>query len=242
MAYTQQSYQQLLCTLKELGEESFKAFNLKLIPGKTQAWGVRVPTLRRLAKQIAHEDAQGFLSIAREDTLEECMLQGMVIGAMRCSLAQRFALTTEFVPKIDNWAVCDVFCGDLKAIKKDLPAGRAFLERYECSDKEFELRFLAVMLMQYYTGDAYIDNTLKVYQTIRHEGYYVKMAIAWGLSVCFIKQREKTLPLLQNGAFDLFTHNKAIQKCCESRRVSPQDKALLRRLKYINPAARIKSV
>lgn len=75
MAFTQQSYQQLLRTLKELGEESFKAFNLKLIPGKTQAWGVRVPVLRRLAKQIAHEDAQGFLSIAREDTLEECMLQ-----------------------------------------------------------------------------------------------------------------------------------------------------------------------
>lgn len=150
---------------------------------------------------------------------------------MRCPLPQRLALVEGFVPKIDNWAVCDVFCGDLKAIKKDLPAGRAFLERYVCSDKEFELRFLAVMLMQYYTGDAYIDDTLKLYQTIRHEGYYVKMAVAWGLSVCFIKQREKTLPLLQSGTLDLLTHNKAIQKCCESRRVSPQDKDLLRGLK-----------
>lgn len=45
------------------------------------------------------------------------------------------------------------------------------------------------MLMNYYNDDTYIDNTLKELNNVRHEGYYVKMAVAWALSLCFVKQR-----------------------------------------------------
>ena len=66
---------------------------------------------------------------------------------------------------------------------------------------------------------------------VSHEGYYVKMAVAWAISICFVKFREKTLPLMESSTLDDFTANKAIQKCCESFRVSEADKALLRGLK-----------
>ena len=87
------------------------------------------------------------------------------------------------------------------------------------------------MLMNYYNDDAYIDDTLKELNAVRHEGYYVKMAVAWALSLCFIKQRDKTMTLLQNNALDDFTYNKALQKCRESFRVSDEDKALLQSMK-----------
>ena len=77
----------------------------------------------------------------------------------------------------------------------------------------------------------YIDSTLKELNNVRHDGYYVKMAVAWALSLCFVKQRAKTLVLFQNNELDAFTYNKALQKCRESFRVSDADKALLQNMK-----------
>lgn len=87
------------------------------------------------------------------------------------------------------------------------------------------------MLMAYYHDDSYIDDTLQVLNSTRHEGYYVKMAVAWALQLCFVKQRDKTLILFQHNNLDDFTLNKALQKCRESFRVSTADKELLQSLK-----------
>ena len=57
------------------------------------------------------------------------------------------------------------------------------------------------------------------------------MALGWGLSVFFVKQRGRTLPLLEGKVFPPAVHNKAIQKCRESLRVSAEDKAYLKGLK-----------
>lgn len=64
------------------------------------------------------------------------------------------------------------------------------------------------MLMNYYNDDTYIDSTLKELNNVRHEGYYVKMAVAWALSLCFVKQRAKTMVLFQNNELDDFTTTK----------------------------------
>ena len=42
--------------LDQLGEESYKQFNQKLIPGTDHVIGVRMPALRKLAKGIAKTD------------------------------------------------------------------------------------------------------------------------------------------------------------------------------------------
>lgn len=97
--------------------------------------------------------------------------------------------------------------------------------------REFSLRVPLVVLLEYYIGDAYIDRLLETYGQNYSDAYYVRMAQAWALSICFVKCRDKTLEFLRHDQLDTWTHNKAIQKCRESLRVSAEDKALLQRLK-----------
>ena len=87
------------------------------------------------------------------------------------------------------------------------------------------------MLLEFYIDAAHISTTLSLLADVTHPGYYAKMAVAWALSICYVKFPAETLPLLQEGRLDPFTHNKTIQKICESFRVAPQDKAMLRSLK-----------
>lgn len=229
--FTETEYAALLMRLAELGEEKFRAFNEKLMPGTTGTYGVRIPLLRTMAKEIIKNDAKGFLAVARDDTHEERMLQGLVIAGMRCPEAERMKYLGAFVPKIDNWAVCDVTCGSLKSAAKNREAYWAFLTPYLASEREYEVRFAVVLLLSHFIVPEWIGRVLAVLADVSQEGYYVKMAVAWALSVCFVKFREETLLLLENGVLDDFTQNKTIQKCCESFRVSDSDKALLRRMK-----------
>lgn len=226
-----EEYAALRVRLAELGEEKFRIFNEKLIPGTTGTYGVRVPQLRALAKELVREDAEGFLACAQDDTHEERMLQGIVIAIMRCPEVERMVHLREFVPKIDNWAVCDVTCGSLKTAAKHREAYWEFLAPYLASEREFEVRFAVVLLLSHFIVSEWIERALGALTSVAHAGYYAKMAVAWALSVCFVKFREETLPIFQSHVLDAFTQDKAIQKCCESFRVSDEDKALLRTMK-----------
>ncbi len=59
----------------------------------------------------------------------------------------------------------------------------------------------------------------------------MKMAVAWAISVCYVKFSEKTEEFLRKNTLDDFTHNKAIQKIRESYRVSKEDKERLNQWK-----------
>lgn len=71
--------------LDQLGEESYKQFNQKLIPGTDHVIGVRMPALRKLAKGIAKTDSKQYLEEAQTEidersAHEEIMLYGLVLG------------------------------------------------------------------------------------------------------------------------------------------------------------------
>lgn len=221
--------------LFSLQDLKYKKFHSALCPGIDNIIGIRIPVLRKLANKIVREeDYHTYLQKALSESFiysEEATLCGMVLGLLKIDFTELLEKLTLFVPRIDNWAVCDVTCGGLKAFKKNRAQGQEFLQQYLASPREYELRFSIVMLMNYYNDDAYIDSTLKELSNIRHDGYYVKMAVAWALSLCFVKQRAKTIVLFQNNELDDFTYNKALQKCRESFRVSDADKALLQSMK-----------
>ncbi|MBE7056326.1 MAG: DNA alkylation repair protein [Ruminococcaceae bacterium] len=221
-------YDKILKELKSAGDTEYKKFNESLIPGEKGSFGVRVPYLRKMAQGIAKGDWQDFLKVATTDTYEERLLQGYVIGYAKCNLETRLSYLEDFVPKINSWAVCDGVCAGLKAVKKDLPRFLEFLQPYMKSIQEFELRFALVCLMDYYINDEYIDMTLEFMAGTDFDAYYVKMAAAWGLSVCFVKYREKTMNYFtEEKIADSWINNKAIQKIRESYRVSDADKKLL---------------
>lgn len=220
---------QILEKLDSLRDEKYRKFNESLIPGaEGTSYGVRLPQLRAIAKEIVNGDWAQFLDEATgSDIYEVIMLRGLVIATVPCDYNARLQMLADFVPAINNWAVCDCVTSSIKSAKKHLPETFEFLKPYLYSQEEFHLRFGVVMLMDYFITEEYIDQVLDIYRNIHHDAYYVNMAIAWALSVCFVKFREKTLPLFQSKTLSPWVQNKAIQKCRESRRVLAEDKSLL---------------
>ena len=106
-----------------------------------------------------------------------------------------------------------------------------FLQNYLKSQKEFYLRFSIVMMLDYFITEEYIDEVLIKLDTIKNDAYYVKMAVAWAISICYIKFPKKTLKYLKQNNLDDWTYNKAIQKTIESYRIDKDTKDILRKMK-----------
>lgn len=222
---------EVMARLEGLAETDYKEFNLRIIPTKMNLLGVRLPALRKLAKEIARGDWRQFLQAAQDDIYEEVMLQGLVIGYAKMDLAERLEYIGGFVPKIENWAICDSFCGTLKIIAKNQEITLEFLQPYLVAEEEFHRRFAVVVLMEYFIDDEYIDQVLRIYDEVKKEHYYVQMAVAWGISVCFVKYPQLTMAYLKDNNLDDFTYNKALQKIVESLRVDKDTKAIIRGMK-----------
>ncbi len=217
--------------LFELQDKKYKEFHSGLCPNNDNIIGVRIPDLRKLAKEISKEDWRKFLDENKNEYYEETMLEGFVIGYAKMDLEERFKLLTIFVPKIDNWAVCDCSCSTFKFIQKNKKEMWEFIKMYLNSNEEFELRFAIIIILDYYLTDEYIDDVFRIFDKVKKEDYYVKMAIAWTLQVAYVKYKEKTIKYLENNKLDDFTYNKAIQKMIESYRISKEEKEFLRKMK-----------
>jgi len=94
------------------------------------------------------------------------------------------------------------------------------------------VRFALVMLHTSFIKKDNLDYIFDRVSKVKHSAYYVKMAKAWLLSICFIKYPEETKKVLLDPAnplmLDEWTFKKAIQKTRESFRVSKEDKDLLK--------------
>lgn len=222
----------ILKHLFELQDKKYKEFHSSLCPNVDNIIGVRIPELRKLAKQIAKENPKEFIeNPVKKQYYEEIMLEGFVIGYMKATLEGKLHYLDNFIPKIDNWAVCDCTASTLKFIDKYKKEVWEYMQKYINSKKEFEKRFAIIILMDYYLTDEYIDKVLEIYNKIDSDQYYVQMGIAWAISVCFVKYREKTRKILDNNNLSTFTHNKSIQKIIESTRVDKETKEELKKLK-----------
>ena len=228
--------QEIKIELENLADKKYREFHKGLCPGTENILGVRVPVLRDYAKKLAKEkDIKYLLKNIDNQYYEEIMLQGMLIGLEKDSNIQNKWKDIEiFVPQIDNWAVCDVFCGGLKITKKHLKEMRDFLQKYLKSEKEFEIRFGVVMILDYYITEEYLEKDFKIFDDIKSEKYYVQMAVAWAISICLIKFYERTIKYLKNCRLDKFTYNKALQKAIESYRITNEQKQELRKMKRFN--------
>lgn len=221
--------------LLALREHSNKAFAEKLNPGVDNVLGLRLPDMRKLAVEIARSDWKSYLSTAPSFYMEERMLQGLVLGYVKPDddIESYLSYVTRFVKIINSWSVCDSFkfAGSKKYFSVHSSRIWEYLKSFILSDKEYEIRFGVVMTMKYFIDDSHIDELFALYDNIRHDGYYVRMAVAWAVSFCFVSYPEKTMEYLKRSELDDFTYNKAIQKTIESYRVDEAMKTRLRGMK-----------
>ncbi len=219
--------------LDALAEKQYKEFSQTLIPGSREILGVRIPTLRTMAKEIAKGDWQTYLQNACDDSFEEVNLQGFVIGYAKADWNTLLPYIKCYVDKINDWSLCDGFCATLKIVRRYKEQCKRLLLSYADINEEFKQRFVAVMLMNYYLEDSDIDETLVMLDGLKNQEYYCKMGVAWAIATAMAKQRDKTMQyfLSSNCTLDNFTYNKAIQKMIESYRINDEDKSFLRKLK-----------
>lgn len=216
--------------LLDMAEPGYRDFHAALVPGVENILGIRLPLLRGIAREIARGDWRAFL--AGDDVLyyEERMLRGLVIGFAKCTPGEKLGYVARFVPEIDNWAVCDCFCWRLKAAER-APMWD-FIQPYFHAEREYELRFAVVMALGNFVDAEHLEKLLELLGSIRHEGYYARMGVAWAVSVCFIKFPERTMRWLREACpLDDWTFNKSLQKIVESYRVTDADKAAVRAMK-----------
>lgn len=209
----------------------YRDFQQKLIPSidPETIIGVRTPALRGLAREMAGtREAADFLSALPHRFFEENQLHAFLIARER-NFERCLTLVNRFLPYVDNWATCDQLSP--KALQRDLPQLLDDIRGWLASDHPYTVRFGVNCLMQGYLGEAFDPEYLEMVAALRHEDYYVKMGVAWYFATALALQYDAALPYIEQRRLELWTHNKAIQKAIESRRITPEQKETLRALK-----------
>ena len=212
-------------------DEGYRAFQAKLIPNIDAGAivGARTPDLRKFAKELARRgDVGEFLAALPHGAFEENQLHSFVIAQER-DFDKLVGEIERFLPFVDNWATCDqLSCRGLAANPDAaLVRVRAWLE----SDHEYTVRFAIGVLLQLFLDERFRPEFFEWVVAVSRPEYYVNMMRAWYFAEALAKQPEAALPFIEKGHLDTWTHNKAIQKAIESRRITPEQKAHLRTLR-----------
>ena len=210
------------------GNETYAAFNKRIVNAKMPVIGVRVPDLRRLARELAPDMSAADISkllTVQNKSFDYVLLCGLLITHARLDDQMAIDLTKQYLPHVDSWAHIDIFVE-----KKRRFAGEAWWDfALEClqSEAEFTVRYGVISLMTNFLDEAHIDQVFAALRNVKHDGYYVKMALAWLYATSAVNFFELTLAELENEHIDAWTRNKSYQKMRESRRFTPEEQEII---------------
>lgn len=212
-------------------EEAYRDFQAKLIPNvaKENIIGVRIPKLRKYAKQLAKEPRiHAFLGELPHKYYDENNVHAFIVEQIR-DFGDCLGEVGRFLPYLDNWATCDMFSPKVFAKhRQELPI---HIREWLASGRTYTVRFGIGMLMRHYLEEDFEGEYLALVAGVRSEEYYVNMMIAWYFATALAKQYDAALPYLKEERLAVWTHNKAISKACESYRITAEQKEALRALK-----------
>ena len=221
----------ILDDLFSLQDKEYRDFNSKLIPNikKETVIGVRVPVLRKYAKEIKNSCvANDFLNSLPHKYLEENILHALLIENIK-TYDDAINALNEFLPFVDNWAVCDIM--SIKIFKKHLDILPEQLDKWLNSSHPYTIRFAIKMYMTYFLEECFKTSYMTKTAKIQSDEYYVNMMIAWYFATALAKQYDSAIKFLENNKLPLWVHNKTIQKAIESYRIKEEQKEHLRTLK-----------
>ena len=208
----------------------YRNFTLPLLPnidGKTFI-GVRLPIIKKYAKDLDNKSREEFLEDLPHKYHEENILHAFILSNIK-DYDEFINKVNKFLPYVSNWSTCDTICNKYLVKYKD----RLIIEIYKWlkSDEIYRVRYAVKCLMNYYLNEDFKEEHLVRVQEVKLDDYYVRMMIAWYLATGLAKNYDSFVKVIEKNKFDDFTHNKAIQKAVESYRVSDEHKAYLKTLK-----------
>ncbi len=216
-----------------VGNAEYADFNKRIVATDKQVLGVRMPDLRELAKRIAKDwgfnDIKQFLNELNDDVYEQIILAGLLINQIKLSNTEKLELTKLYLVKVDSWTHIDTFVES----KPDNQTDFWYKVAIDClgSDRELTVRYGVVLLMKNFLRPDYIDKVLEAVNSIDHQGFYVKLAIAWLYAESAINFYDRAMTSISEHRIDNWTSKKALQKMLESNRISPENKVSIRQIK-----------
>ena len=213
-------------------DEKYREFHKKLVPDtEYEIIGVRVPEIRKIVKNtVSNEEIYSFLR-SEHRYYEEYMAHGLIIAEKIKDNDETYALLNEFLPKTDNWAICDTVAASIKKLAENKDLLLKNIKIWINSDRVYTVRFAVVCLLSYFTDKEYTDGTIKLVLSIKTDEYYINMAIAWLYSVMLVKDYDGIIGLLESKTLPQFIQNKTIDKARDSYRIDKIKKEYLKTLK-----------
>ena len=228
-SWTEDKYQEFIEYLKTLSDPKYQEFHSKIIEYE-EVLGVKTSELKNIAKRISKGDYKSYIELNNSNFYEPVMIEGLILGYLKLPFDELINYINNYLNKVTNWAHIDLLVTNLRQFKKSPKEGFKYAKKLTHSKNNWAKRCGIVILLTFYLHDVYIDKTLEVVTKIKSKDYYVKMAIAWLVSISYIKYKEKTLVYLVNIKDD-FTYNKTLSKIIDSRRISNEEKDFIRSLK-----------
>ena len=227
--WNKKSYKAFIEYLISIKDSKYKEFHSSLVlNSKYEMIGIRVPTMKDIAKKIAKtSNIEEFLEFAQDKFYEEVMIQGLVISHIKDEKLF-YKYFKKHINKIDNWALCDTFCSAIKIVEKY--EDKYFEEAVDMSlsDKEFISRVGLIIILSHFVSEKNLDTIFEVLNKIKSDLFYINMAEAWLVCELYIKHPKETMKFIKKNKLNKFTQNKAISKIHDSYRVSKEEKEVLK--------------
>ena len=220
--------QQMLFELEDLGYKEFHSHLMPTVDPDTVI-GVRTPELRRLAGKLAKDpEINLFLDTLPHTYYEENALHMILL----CNIKDYdtcIKYINEFLPYIDNWAVCDSGVPD--CYKKNLDKLMTEVKVWIQSDRTYTVRYAVGVLMRLFLDEHFDKEYLTMAAGVKSEEYYVNMMVAWYFATALAKQWDSTITYIEDRKLTPWIHNKTIQKAVESYRITQQQKVYLKSMR-----------
>lgn len=216
--WNEDEYQKFLEELAQLGEKKYLDFNQKIVFTRYKMIGIRTGEIRKIAKEISKSEFRSFLKCKFHGLYEELFIRGILLSYIK-DYDEFCEYLNSFTKMIDNWAICDMCISNYKIVRKNRDKFLTSIRKYLNSGDEFIIRVGVLFLMDYYLADDFVDEVFGLINQITYRAYYVDMAIAWLISVAFVKYRDKTIDFLDNNKLDKDIIRMAVQKIRDSKRV-----------------------
>lgn len=192
--------------------------------------GMKIPEIRAEVQKIPAQKYAEILA-KKPATIDEILARGMMLA--RLPYEEMLGYFDSQVDYICDWCTCDIFCSELKKVR---PHREEFLAEKLMlllkDEREFAVRVGLVFLKCYYVDVEHLRLIFERVESLKErDEYYIKMAVAWLVSECFIKFPEPTLEFLKATRLPKWTFNKSISKICDSFRVDLEMKKYLKTLR-----------
>ena len=214
--------------LFELQDIKYRDFHSKLMPetDKERVIGIRVPVLRKFAKEFAKTpEAEAFLQQLPHYYYEENNLHMMLITGIK-DYPKCMEEVQRFLPYIDNWATCDF--PEPKCFRKNKEAVLTEVKKWIKSSETYTIRYGIGMLMRLFLDEDFSPEYLEMAAGVQSQEYYVNMMIAWYFATALAKQWDATVPYIEQHKLSDWVHRKTIQKAVESYRITSEQKEYLK--------------